>query len=43
MKVHTIIKDRLTGEVLVSAPLSKTRATVLVKSYTRAGFEAVIA
>ena len=43
MKVHTIIKDRKTAEVLVSAPLSKTRCTALVKSYTRAGFEAVVA
>lgn len=35
--------DSETREVLVFAPLSKTRLNALVKAYSRAGIEAVIA
>ena len=35
--------DSESGEVLVFAPLSKTRLNALVKAYSRAGIEAVIA
>lgn len=35
--------DSDTREVLVFAPLSKTRLNALVKAYSRAGIEAVIA
>jgi hypothetical protein len=35
--------DSESGEVLVFAPLSKTRMNALVKAYSRAGIEAVIA
>ena len=33
--------DSETGEVLVYAPLSKTRLNALVRAYSRAGIEAV--
>lgn len=35
--------DSETREVLVFAPLSKTRLNALVKAYSKAGIEAVIA
>jgi len=35
--------DSESGEVLVFAPLSKTRMNALVKAYSKAGIEAVIA
>jgi hypothetical protein len=35
--------DSESGEVLVFAPLSKTRMNALIKAYSRAGIEAVIA
>jgi hypothetical protein len=35
--------DSDTREVLVFAPLSKTRLNALVKAYSKAGIEAVIA
>jgi hypothetical protein len=35
--------DSDTREVLVFAPLSKTRMNALIKAYSRAGIEAVIA
>jgi hypothetical protein len=43
MRIETTIKDRNTGEVLVFAPLSKTRLNALLKAYSRAGIEAIIA
>ena len=43
MKHDIILKDSATGEVLVIAPLSKTRMNALVKAYSRAGIEAVLA
>lgn len=43
MKHEVILKDSATGEVLVIAPLSKTRLNALVKAYSRAGIEAVLA
>jgi hypothetical protein len=43
MRIETTIKDRISGEVLVFAPLSKTRINALIKAYSRAGIEAVIA
>lgn len=43
MKHDIILKDSSTGEVLVIAPLSKTRLNALVKAYSRAGIEAVLA
>lgn len=43
MKHDIILKDSITGEVLVIAPLSKTRLNALVKAYSRAGIEAIIA
>ncbi len=35
--------DSENGEVLVFAPLSKTRVNALIKAYSRAGIEALIA
>ncbi len=35
--------DSETREVLVYAPLSKTRLNALIKAYSRAGIEALIA
>jgi len=35
--------DSNSGEVLVFAPLSKTRVNALIKAYSRAGIEALIA
>ncbi len=43
MKHEIVLKDSVTGEVLVIAPLSKTRLNALVKAYSRAGIEAVLA
>lgn len=43
MRIETTIKDRFTGEVLVFAPLSKTRVNALLKAYSRAGVEAIVA
>ena len=42
MKIETTIKDIATGEVLVIAPLSKTRINALIKAYSRAGIEACV-
>jgi hypothetical protein len=42
-KPFTTLLDSDTREVLVFAPLSKTRLNALVKAYSRAGIEAVIA
>jgi hypothetical protein len=35
--------DSETREVLVFAPLSKTRLNALVRAYSRAGIEAIVA
>lgn len=40
---YITLLDSDTGEVLVYAPLSKTRLNALVKAYARAGIEAVLA
>jgi hypothetical protein len=37
------LKDSESGEVFVQAPLSKSRLNALLKSYSRAGIELVIA
>jgi len=37
------LKDSATGEVFVEAPLSKSRLNALIKSYSRAGIELIIA
>lgn len=42
-KPFITLLDSETGEVLVYAPLSKTRLNALVKAYSRAGIEALIA
>jgi hypothetical protein len=42
-KPFITLLDSENGEVLVFAPLSKTRLNALVKAYSRAGIEAVIA
>jgi hypothetical protein len=42
-KPFVTLLDSDTREVLVFAPLSKTRLNALVKAYSRAGIEAVIA
>lgn len=42
-KPFVTLLDSESGEVLVFAPLSKTRLNALVKAYSRAGIEAVIA
>lgn len=43
MKHDLILKDSDTGEVLVISPLSKTRLNALIKAYSKAGINAVIA
>jgi hypothetical protein len=42
-KEFVTLFDSETREVLVYAPLSKTRLNALVKAYSRAGIEAVTA
>lgn len=42
-KEFVTILDSDTREVLVFAPLSKTRLNALVKAYSRAGIEAIVA
>jgi hypothetical protein len=42
-KEFTTLLDSESGEVLVFAPLSKTRVNALVKAYSRAGIEAIVA
>ncbi len=42
-KPFVTLLDSETREVLVYAPLSKTRLNALVKAYSRAGIEALIA
>ena len=43
MKEVCILKDAATLEVLVCAPLSKTRVTALIKAYAKAGIVAIAA
>jgi hypothetical protein len=42
-KLTYTIRDIRTHEVLVHAPLSKTRLNALVKAYAHAGIHAVVA
>jgi hypothetical protein len=42
-KPFTTLLDSETREVLVFAPLSKTRLNALVKAYSRAGIEVITA
>ena len=42
-KEFVTLLDSETGEVLVYAPLSKARLNALVKAYSRAGIEALVA
>jgi hypothetical protein len=42
-KEFVTLLDSDSREVLVFAPLSKTRVNALVKAYSRAGIEAIVA
>jgi hypothetical protein len=42
-KPFMTLLDSETREVLVFAPLSKTRLNALVRAYSRAGIEAIVA